>query len=202
MDVKVLGPLEARENGRSITPSAGKPRQILALLALQPGQVVTVPTLMEELWGTQLPRSALTTLQTYVMQLRRGIQAALATSDAANRRSSAKDVLVTRYGGYVLDVASDDVDVQRYERLAAAGSRAMEAGDYQWASRLMRSALEIWRGDVLVDVQVGLRLGIEVTRLEESRLGVLESRIEADLRLGRHNALPGELAMLTAPHQI
>lgn len=198
MDIKVLGPLEARENGSSIMPSAGKPRQVLALLAMQPGQVVTVPTLMEELWGTRLPRSALTTLQTYVMQLRRGIQAALRGCE--HGPEDAKDVLVTRYGGYVLDVQPDDVDVHRYERLATNGVRAMEAGDYQWAARVLRSALEIWRGEVLVDVQAGTSLGIEVTRLQESRLSVLEARIEADLQLGRHTMLVGELSTLTARH--
>jgi DNA-binding SARP family transcriptional activator len=196
VEIKVLGPLEAQENGRSITPTAGKPRQILALLALEAGQVVTVPTLIEELWGLEPPRSALTTLQTYIMHLRRLIDAALAGDGSA----TAKDVLATRCGGYVLNVAAGCVDVQAYERQAAAGARAAEAGDYRYASRLLRSALEVWRGPALVDVQAGLRLGIEVVRLEESRLGVLELGIDADLRLGRHYTLLSELAMLNASY--
>jgi DNA-binding SARP family transcriptional activator len=198
VDIKVLGPLEAYQNGRTIAPSAAKPRQILALLALQVGQVVTVPALIEELWGMNPPRSALTTLQTYIMQLRRRIEAALSTTSAGG----AKEVLVTRYGGYMLELTPEDVDVQRYERLAVAGTRALEQGDNEAGSRLLRAALEIWRGQVLVDVQIGLRLGIEVTRLEESRLAVLESRIEADLRIGRHNTLLSELAVLAARYPI
>lgn len=196
MDIKVLGPLEAHENGTSITPSAGKPRQILALLALQPRQVVTVPTLMEELWGFTPPRSALTTLQTYVLHLRRRIEAAMGGA----RAGAAKDVLVTRYGGYLLNIRPEDVDVHAYESHAAAGNRALELGDYPSASRLLRLATDVWRGQALVDVQPGLRLGIEVARLEESKLGVMELRIEADLRLGRHHALLSELAVLTASH--
>ena len=130
MDIKVLGPLEAYQNGRTIAPSAAKPRQILALLALQVGQVVTVPALIEELWGMNPPRSALTTLQTYIMQLRRRIEAALSTTSAGG----AKEVLVTRYGGYMLDLTPEDVDVQRYERLAVAGTRALEQGDNEAGS--------------------------------------------------------------------
>jgi len=195
MKVKVLGPLEAHENGTSVVPTAGKLRQVLALLALEAGQVVTVPALIEELWGTQPPRSALTTLQTYILHLRRLIDAALATSESG----AAKDLLVTRCGGYLLDV-QDGVDVHSYERLAAAGARAAEAGDYESASRLLRSALAVWRGPALVDVQAGLRLGIEVIRLEESRLGVLELCLDTDLRLGRHYLLLSELAKLTASY--
>ena len=190
MDISVLGPLEASVNGRSFTPTAAKPRQILALLALQVGQVVTVPALIDELWATHPPRSALTTLQTYIMQLRRGIDAALAGT------GTAKAMLVTRYGGYMLEIEPDDVDAYRYERMVAGGTKAMEEGDCERASRLLWAGLEMWHGQTLVDVQIGQRLGLEVTRLEESRMSVLELRIDADLRLGRHNALLGELSVL------
>jgi DNA-binding SARP family transcriptional activator len=196
MEIKVLGPLEAQENGVSITPTASKPRQLLALLGLQAGHVVTVPMLIEELWGMAPPRSALTTLQTYVLQVRRRIEAALARSGGGR----AKDVLVTRYGGYMLDVAPETVDVHAYERLASVGQRAFEIGDLESASRLLGSALDVWRGPVLVDVQIGMRLDMEVTRLQESKLGVLEARIDADIGLGRHKSLLSELSMLSAQH--
>lgn len=196
MEIKVLGPLEARENGVSIAPSAVKPRQVLSLLGLQAGHVVTVPTLIEELWGMTPPRSALTTLQTYVLQVRRRIEAAM----PGEGPGVAKNVLVTRYGGYMLDVPPESVDVRSYERLASAGQRAFEVGDLESASRLLRGAADVWRGPVLVDVQIGVRLGMEVTRLQESRLGVLETRIEADLQLGKHQSLLSELSVLTAQH--
>ena len=196
MEVKLLGSLEARVNGRLITPTAGKPRQVLALLALDAGQVVIVPTLIEELWGTRPPRSALTTLQTYVLHLRRMIGAVL-DGDAA---VAARDLLVTRHGGYLLNLSDGSCDVQAYERLAGTGARRAEVGDYEGASRLLRSALGLWRGPTLVDVPVGLRLRIEVIRLEESRLGVLEVCIDAELRLGRHYTLLSELAKLTASY--
>ncbi|WP_239655880.1 AfsR/SARP family transcriptional regulator, partial [Streptomyces sp. M10] len=89
MKIQVLGPLGAEVNGGSIVPTAGKPRQILALLALYPGRVVPVQTLLEELWGTQPPQSALTTLQTYILQLRRR----LGTAMGPGAPTGAKDVL-------------------------------------------------------------------------------------------------------------
>jgi DNA-binding SARP family transcriptional activator len=158
--------------------------------------VVTVPTLIEELWGMQPPRSALTTLQTYILRLRRLIATALPGDEPAE----AKDLLVTRCGGYLLNAARGDVDVHTYEQLASAGARAAEIGDFESASSLLRSGLDVWRGPVLVDVQAGLRLGIEVIRLQESKLGVLELCIDADLRLGRHYMLLSELATLNASY--
>jgi len=196
MQIKVLGLVEATVNGRSIVPSAAKPRQILALLALNAGQVVQVPTLVEELWGDRPPRSARTTLQTYILQLRRLIGDALAASDDAE----AKEVLVTRYGGYLLDVPEEAVDVYEFERLLRAGHHAYEAEDYAAASRLLRSALEIWRGPAVVDVRPGMPLGIEAVRLEEARLSALETRIDADLQMGKHKAMLSELAVLTVQH--
>lgn len=77
MDIDVLGELAVRENGVSVTPTAPKPRQVLALLALHADRVVPVASLTEELWGQRPPRSARTTLQTYVLQLRELISAAL-----------------------------------------------------------------------------------------------------------------------------
>lgn len=194
MQVKVLGPLDVAVNGRSITPTASKARQTLAMLALHAGQLVTVPTLMEELWGSALPRKPQQSVQTYVLILRRMIDEAQADGKLGN----AKSVLTTAHGGYMLDISRDDLDIHRYERLAAGGRRAMEIGDYESASRLLRSALDVWRGPALVDVQIGIRLGVKVNGLEESRLGVVESRIDADLRLGRHHMLLGELAELAA----
>lgn len=194
MEIKVLGPLEAHLDGQSVAPTAAKPRQVLALLALQAGQVVPVPLIMEELWGVSPPRSATTTLQTYVLQLRRLIGSAMGGPGPA----AAKDVLATRYNGYLLDVAPGGVDVKAYERLLAAGRRALDDGALEVASSTLRAALDLWRGQALVDVQIGMRLGFEVAWLEESRLGALESRIDADLRLGRHSQLLSELAVLTA----
>src|SRR5690348_9449081 len=121
--IQILGPLSAEVNGGSIVPTASKPRQILALLALYPGRVMPVPTLMEEIWGTNLPQSALTTMQTYILQLRRRLGTAMGPG-----APGAKEVLATRHGGYLLQIAPEAVDVHEYERLVTAGQSAFGEG--------------------------------------------------------------------------
>ncbi|MFF3468952.1 AfsR/SARP family transcriptional regulator [Streptomyces sp. NPDC001984] len=200
MDIDVLGTLAVRERGVSVTPTAPKPRQVLALLALHAGQVVPVAVLAEELWGAAPPRSARPTLQTYILQLRELITAALGDGAAASGggRGSAKDVLLTVPGGYVLKSGEGTSDVGEFERLAGTGYRAMDAGDYPLAARLLRDALTLWRGPALADVHTGLHLQTQVKRLEEGRLCALDQRIEADLRLGRHRELLAELTVLVS----
>ncbi|MEU3823959.1 hypothetical protein GT045_21135 [Streptomyces sp. SID486] len=203
MDIGILGPLAVRLNGQSIVPSAGKPRQLLALLAIRAEQVVTVPTLMEEIWGDAIPKSAATTLQTYILHLRRKVTDALRTGPAgggSEQVGDAKDVLATCFGGYRLALRPADSDLREFRSLATRGSLALETGDAHAAAVLLERALELWRGPALVDVPVGLVLGVEVLGMDEQRTRVLEQRIEADLLLGRHASLLAELRMLVARH--
>lgn len=213
MDIDVLGALAVRENGVSITPTAPKPRQVLALLALHADQVVPVSALIEELWGGEPPRSARTTLQTYVLQLRALIATALergagagagAAGDAAEGSlptRTAKDVLVTLPGGYLLNSGGGTLDVREFDRLAGTGYRAMDAGDFPGAARLLREALALWSGPAFADVHGGVQLDMEARRLEETRLCALDQRIEADLRLGRHRELLAELTVLASRYR-
>ncbi|MBW8795089.1 MAG: AfsR/SARP family transcriptional regulator [Streptomyces sp.] len=202
MDIGLLGVLNVRENGVSIAPTAPKPRQLLALLALRADQVVPVPILIEELWAGTPPRSARTTLQTYVLQLRDHISAALrggADSEAAAARS-AKDVLMTLPGGYLLAAGGGNSDIREFERLCQQGLRAMDDGNLAGAADTLRRALDLWTGPPFADVPTGAHLAVEARRLEESRLCALDQRIEADLRLGRHRELLAELTVLTSRH--
>ncbi|HEV2783340.1 MAG TPA: AfsR/SARP family transcriptional regulator [Actinophytocola sp.] len=194
MRVSVLGALEVEENGRIITPTASKMRQVIALLAVHAGQVVTVRTLTDELWGPTPPRSPVQSVQTYVLHLRKLIDDA----HPDDPPGLGKEILATRHSGYLLDLPPEGLDVHRYEQLADAGQRALSCGDYERASRLLNAALAMWRGPALVDVQAGPPLGVKISGLEESRLGVQEARIDADLRLGRHNQILGELGELNA----
>ncbi|GAA1374910.1 hypothetical protein GCM10009612_70950 [Streptomyces beijiangensis] len=196
VEIQVLGPLTATLNGVSIVPTASKPRQLLALFAFSPGRIVPVSTLMEELWGTALPQSAMTTLQTYVLQLRRHLGTAMGPDAPGN----AKEILATRHGGYVLQLPAEAVDLHRYELLVSSGQRAFEQGDDRQAATLLRDALDMWNGPALVDVRAGSVLSIEIIRLRESRLVTVERRIDADLRLGRHGELIAELTDLITRH--
>ncbi|WP_042411330.1 AfsR/SARP family transcriptional regulator [Streptacidiphilus carbonis] len=200
MEIDVLGVLRVTENGVSVTPTAPKPRQVLAVLALHADQVVPVATLTEELWGDCPPRSARTTLQTYILQLRDLISSALDPAAAAAGRT-AKHILVTSPGGYRLNTYGGTIDVREFERLAGLGYRAMDAGDFSGAARQLREALALWGSSALADVQTGPQLEMECRRLEEIRLCALDQRIEADLRLGRHRELLGELTMLVSRYR-
>lgn len=201
MDISVLGPCRVNHAGESVVPTAIKPRKVLSMLALHCDQVVSVGSLMEELWGEHPPRSATTTLQTYILQLRNLIEAALkAVPDGVGQ--DPKAVLVTEGGGYLLDTQGGVVDVHEFELKSASGHRAMDAGDYAAASVRFREALKLWRGPALVDVQTGPLLEVEVRHLEESRLSVLGQRIEAELQLGRHHEILGELAGLSVEHPL
>jgi DNA-binding SARP family transcriptional activator len=192
-DIKVLGTLEVVLDDFCVVPTAGKPHQVLAMLAINAGTVVRTSTLMEELWGTRLPRSAAGTLQTYVLHVRRLIRRALPPA-------ASHELLARQHTGYVLHVEPESLDAVRYTRLSAMGRAAGRCGDHAKADQLLGDALALWRGPVLVDVTTGPQLDIEATRLEESRLTDLGLRIDAGLCLGRHHQLLGELAALCARH--
>ncbi|WP_254047390.1 AfsR/SARP family transcriptional regulator, partial [Streptomyces aureus] len=138
MKIRILGPLHAETDGVPVVPSAAKTRQILALLALHPGRPVPVATLKEELWGPLPPCSAHSTLQTYILRLRRALAAALGGpygSEGATRNTTgtatgktgatgparARDLLATGHDGYLLRIADQDVDALAFERAAQAG---------------------------------------------------------------------------------
>jgi SARP family transcriptional regulator, regulator of embCAB operon len=193
ISVQVLGSFSASLRQQIVTPTAAKQRQVLALLALRSGQVVTTSTLAEELWGSSLPPSFVVTLQTYIFQLRRRLAGALPEGQ------DAKLFLSTRHSGYLLECQTD---VEEFKRLARAGREAAEAGDPRTASELLRHALTLWRGPALADVRLGAVLEVEAAALAQIKLGAIETRIECDLVMGRHNAVIGELISLVAEHPL
>ncbi len=196
IEINVLGPLEVDVGGVSIVPTASKPSQLLAILALNAGRVVTINTLTDEIWASNPPRSVVPTLHTYILKLRRNLDVALSGKGGL----TAKDILVTRRAGYLLAVEPGAVDAIRYEQLSAAGRQAVNDCDHERASRTLAQALSLWRGPALADLPIGPQLAIETLRLDENRLGDLHLRIEADLKLGRHHQLLGELATLCVRH--
>src|SRR5437763_1453606 len=113
MQIRVLGPLSVSHQDVTLAPTAAKPRSVLALLLLSPNQTVPVAALVQELWGSTPPGSALTTLQTYILHLRKllGTGLGMRTSDVA------KTVLVTTPGGYLFRSVADDFDLHAYEQL-------------------------------------------------------------------------------------
>jgi DNA-binding SARP family transcriptional activator/DNA polymerase III delta prime subunit len=195
MELTVLGPFQVADGPRNLTPTAPKLRQVLALLAIRSGQVVLTSALVEELWGQNPPRSASTTLQTYIYQLRR-VFASAENPDAGLR------LLITKPFGYAAQFDPARIDVQVFEARAKAGGKALADGDDEVAASQLGEALALWHGPAFSDVVTGSILERQATRLEEAFLHTLELRIEADLRLGRHRELISELKALIAEHPL
>jgi DNA-binding SARP family transcriptional activator len=198
VEVKLLGPFEFFVDGVSAVPTATKPCQLLAMLAINAGNVVSFSSLIEETWDHHPPRSAVSTLHTYILHLRRRLRKIYENTGSG----SAESVIVTKRNGYLLDVEPDEVDVVTYDRLATMGRRAVNEGDDLTAAAILDRALDLWHGNALVDIPTGPLLAIEATRLAENRLSDLDLRIDAELRLGRHHQLLGELSALCARHPI
>ncbi|AEM85964.1 AfsR/SARP family transcriptional regulator [Streptomyces violaceusniger] len=198
MDIGILGPLVVGANDREATPSAPKPRQLLALLAAHAGRVVPVDLMVDELWESTPPPSALTTVQTYIVLLRRLLAKSLQVSSA----EVAREVLTYTGWGYQLAAGKGTHDASLFARYADLGRRALAAGDNSRASGALREALAFWRGPALADIRTGPHLLAHRVSLEEQRMGAVEQRIEADLRLGRHHELIGELSGLTVQHPL
>lgn len=192
--VDVLGSLRICVGDVVRTPTAAKQRNVLAMLALGAGEIVSAAELRRELWGEAAPRTARTTLHVYISQLRRLF--ATAMRESAATVTDPKDVIVTQPGGYRLNGDLVRVDAHEFETLAAAGHRARAVDDYAAAAEHFGEALALWRGRTLVDLTPGPVLRVQVDRLEAGRRSVLDRRIDADLRIGRHYELLGELAGL------
>jgi DNA-binding SARP family transcriptional activator len=197
LEISVLGPLIAEHDSMSFAPTAAKPRCLLALLASHEGRITPIEVIIAELWEDDPPPSALTTIQTYVLQLRRLIGKTFDTEGIADHP---KDILRTQPGGYVLDYPGWQLDAAEYSQFASLGHEAFQTGDFDGAKTWMEAALALWHGPAYMDVEVGPRLSAHATLLEESRRTLLERRIAADLSLGRHHELIGELAGLTTEH--
>jgi DNA-binding SARP family transcriptional activator/ABC-type oligopeptide transport system substrate-binding subunit len=192
MEFRILGPLEVRSNGQSLPLGGPKQRAVLALLLLGANRVVSRERLIAELWPDAPGRDSEHALTLQISRLRRALSAA---GDGGER-------VVTRAPGYVLRVERDELDLDRYERLVAAGRTALEAGDAESAVARLRAAESVWRGRPLADLEFEPFARLDVERLEELRLAALEERIEAELATGRHHQLVPELEGLVAGHPL
>src|SRR5215470_20330743 len=170
----LLGPLEVVRSGCVVPLGGRRQRAVLALLLLESNRVVSVDRLAEDVWGGHPPPGSVTTLQSYVFRLRRALEPDRLPGDAGA-------VLVTRDRGYLLRVNRGHLDAAVFEEAGAAGRAALEAGRYAEAAQALREALGLWRGPGLAAV---------------------EDRIDADLALGRHQALTGELERLAGEYPV
>jgi DNA-binding SARP family transcriptional activator len=186
MEFRILGPLEVWDGGGEVSLGGPKPRALLALLLLHANEVVAVDRLVDELWGEDSPDDAVAALRVNVSRLRKAL---------------ASDALTTRSPGYAIRVEPEELDLYRFERLVDEGRSLLARGLATDASERLSNALSLWRGPALADFTYESFAQPAIARLEEIRLAALELRIDADLALGRHDELIGELETLVAEHR-
>src|SRR5436305_7336734 len=183
----LLGPISASVNGAPITLGGQKRRALLAVLLLEPNQVISLDRLIDALWGDEPPDAARNTIQVYISQLRKLLP---------------DGTLETAPPGYRLVVEPETVDLFEFVRLSQEGRTALTMGAATAAAETLRSALALWRGPALADLAWEPFAQGEIVRLEELRVAALEDRIDADLALGRHGQLVGELERLASEHPL
>jgi DNA-binding SARP family transcriptional activator len=183
VDFRLLGPLEVFDDDRPLALGGLKQRSVLAILLMHANELVTSDQLIDQIWGGTPPARAGKNVQVHVSRLRKVLD---------------HGRLTTHPGGYVLHVESDEFDVARFERLAAEAGSASPPD----AAHKLREALALWRGSALADLAYEGFAQPEIARLEEMRLAGLDQRIDADLALGRHAELIGELEALVARHPL
>jgi DNA-binding SARP family transcriptional activator len=188
LEFRILGPLEVVGDGGPVTLGGPRQRATLAILLLRANRVVSIDRLADDLYAGAPPMTAVTQVQRQISDLRKAL--------------GTESVIETRAPGYVIHVASGSLDLTRFEQQASNAARALERGDAREASDLLRDALALWRGAPLADLAYETFAQVAIGRLEEIRLAALEQRIEAELALGRHSELIGELAALVAEHPL
>ena len=183
LDFRVLGPLEIAGAEGAAPLARGKLRAALAVLLIHANEVVTTDRLIEQVWGEHRPATATKSVHVYISQLRSYLGA---------------DAILTRPAGYELRVQPGQLDLHRFEQLRQEATHA----DAATASAKLHEALGLWRGQPYADFVYEAFAQTTIARLEDLRLGTLEERIEADLRLGRHAELVPELASLAREHPL
>ena len=187
MEVRLFGELEAVHDGIAVPVRGAKQRALLALLALHRGEPVSADRLIDVLWGDGQAANPANALQAQISQLRRVLGPA---------------AIVTTEAGYALTIGSGDVDVIRFEQLVAKGRRLSEEGEAALASAALGEALGLRRGEPLAEFAYAGFADAERAHLDELALVAVEVRAAADLELGRHADLAGELEAACRQHPL
>jgi predicted ATPase/DNA-binding SARP family transcriptional activator len=187
VQVRFFGEFEAVAGGVPVPVRGARQRTVLALLALHRGEPVSADRLIDALWGDGQVANPVNALQAQIGQLRRTLGAT---------------AILTSGAGYALDLGPDDVDAARFEQLVAKGRRLLEEGETALASAALGEALRLRRGEPLAEFAYAGFADAERAHLDELTLVAIETRAEADLALGRHGELAGELEALCLQHPL
>lgn len=195
LEYGVLGPVRVTRSGTPLSLGGPQQRAVLALLVMEAGSVVSVRRLADSLWAERPPAASLTTIQTYVCHLREILE-------PGRGRGEPGHVLVTESGGYRLQADNGSVDAALFERRACSGQAMLARGACGEAADELGRGLSLWRGDVLADLAQFEFVAPFARRLEEIRLLAIESKIDAELALGRHATVVADLEQLVGRHPL
>jgi predicted ATPase/DNA-binding SARP family transcriptional activator len=195
IEFRVLGPLEVGIDGTTLPLVGRVQRLLLGLLLTHANERVSTDRIADTLWGNQPPDSGTHALRVHISNLRRLLE-------PDHTRGLPWTVIDTVEDGYRILVDAGSVDRDRFQHLVEDGRSALELGDNASAAETLRHALGLWRGDAFGELASEPALEAESARLEELRLATLEARLEADLRLGHHAELIGELRDLLKQHPL
>ena len=178
MSFRILGALAAEtRDGVAVPLGPPKQRGLLAILLLHVGEIVATDRLVELLWGDAAPRTAAHSIQIYISELRRILLPVV--GDGA---------LLTRPPGYQLHVPPEEIDARRFERVAAAGARALVDGRRDEGMALLNDALRLWRGPALSDFTYEEFAQPYIRRLHDLHLDAIEELAGAELDAGAMGA--------------
>ncbi|GAA1023468.1 ATPase AAA [Acrocarpospora pleiomorpha] len=196
MEFRVLGPISViGADGVALDIGPAQQRAVLALCLLAAPRPVSASRLIDALWEDDAPAGALNTVQAYISKLRRVLEPGRARRGAAS-------ILVSRPGGYALDIPDEDLDRRRVSVRVAEGRRLLAAGDPAKAARELRLALSEWRGEPLAGFETQRWAKDEQAALAELRLSIVEDATEADLALARGSELVPELTRLMSAYPL
>jgi YVTN family beta-propeller protein len=190
MEFRILGPVEVVERSRSLPLGGAKQQALLAVLVLNTNRLISTDRLIDALWGERAPKGAAHTIQVFVSQLRKALR--------VTGERPPEELLITQGRGYVLRTEPEQVDLNMFEGMVDQGRKSLADRDPGRASALFREALDLWRGPPLAGLEDEPFAQPYIARIEDQRLSAIEDRIEADLALGRHGELVGELRALVS----
>ncbi|WP_216210946.1 AfsR/SARP family transcriptional regulator [Amycolatopsis aidingensis] len=188
--LRILGPLEVEGLAAPVHVTAPRQRVLLAMLLLGANQVISNDRLADAVWGGSPPNTVRSQIQICVAALRQQL--------AETRLGTC---IETKPQGYLLRTADHELDAHIFERFAEAGHIAAKHGDHMSASAAYRSALALWRGTPLEDIDSPV-VQAALVRLVEQRMTVIEDCFRVELELGRHHQLIGELKQLVAQNPL
>lgn len=192
MRYEILGPLRVLDGEKSSTLSARNVAVVLAALLVNADRLVTSEQLITELWYDSPPRTATASLYVYISQLRKFLHHCGLTENP----------IATKAPGYALQTENDELDARNFQLLVERGRQHVRLGRPEQASESFTAALGLWRGPALSNLTDGPMVGGFATWLEETRLECMELMVEANLTLGRHREIVGQLYSLTVEHPL